>query len=448
MPSVQSAPVHQLITNSALFTNCSVCGCLPSRPGVKPALCNDCFALPQECQICRERKALSACDPCGHLACAACLQRTQLARTCFFCRTPVFEARDAHGTSTLPYRRDAAQLGREASAALGYEQSVQLALDTFSDDDSAWSEDWPETSLPLALVALVEAWLRGEVTQQLVEREARENVRITETAPSVAHAKRELEALTRRLHECVAERPRDPTVTLRGIARRYDRITTGLLAPTERFLSRWSRFHRTCWAPFQELRAAWADPTLGEALGRMAVRLGRADSIPPLLSEALEESLACARQDVVQLLDVHRRLCIATHQLLSTAHVLHSESLADPLLESSPRLRCFGRFYRSFKNACSPLTEASAASCDVPLLLGMLSAGVPTTLRDTWACLQRERDSVLRLLGVSRRVEERTVRAHLRDWVREPALSTVSRGRKRRRSSSSSSSLSHPTDTA
>ena len=99
---------------------------------------------------------------------------------------------------------------------------VQLALDTFSDDDdSAWPEDvWHETSLPLALAALMVAWLRGEVTQKLVEREARENVRITETVLSVTHSKRELEALTRRLHECVDERPRNPTVTLRSVARR------------------------------------------------------------------------------------------------------------------------------------------------------------------------------------------------------------------------------------
>ena len=147
----------------------------------------------------------------------------------------------------------------------------------------------------------------------------------------------------------------------------------------------------------------------------------------------------------MQLLDVHRALCAATHTLLATAHVLHSESLADRHDESPPGLGCFGRFYRSFTNACSPLVGASAASRDVPRLLGMLSAGEPT-LRNTWASFQEERTFTLRLLEMSRRTEERTVRAHLRDRVREEASADASRRRRRRRSPSVSSSLSRSTD--
>ena len=360
----------------------------------------------------------------------------------------MLEARDAKGNRTLAYRADAAQLGRAASAALGYEQTVQQFLEFFSDDDddddSLWHDEDvapPGHSLPLGLQAAMTSWLRGELTQQFVETEARENVRITETAASAAHAKRELEALTERLRAVAPAHRTDPALKLRGLARRYDRITTVLLGATEGFLSRWSRFHRMCWTPFEALMSAWIDPAMGEPLGRMAAREGRGDIIPPLLTEALEEPLARAREEASQLLDVLIVLCRSTHTLLVVAHVLRNESQAGLLEEGRSRfLRSFGGFYSSFTNACSPFFDTSGTSRDVPRLLAMLSAGEPT-LRTKWGEFQEERTFALGVLEMSRRAEERQVRAHLRGraLLRENT-STDRLRRKRRRSPSTSSS--------
>ncbi len=413
----------------------------PTRP--VPALCVACFAIPQQCQICRVTTHLSACRPCGHLACWSCLQN-ELARTCFFCRGPVLEARDATGAQALPHRQDAAQLGRAASRALGYEQDIGAALLFSSDSD----EDLGEEPLPVAVQVALTAWLRGELSQRMVEKEAEENVRIAEVSVQLAAVEAHLKALTDKLHELVSRRMgRNPMLKLRELARLYDKITTALLGAAEVFLNRWSRFRQIFWVPFETLRTAWTTPETQEAVARQTVRVGRAPgSISPLLTRALEGSLGQAEEDAARLLDALMKLCTATHELLSLAHVLRGDCTPEQLGDYPQPVRFFERMHTSFTNACAPwitTPDYDDDPHDVMSLFYMFSGVHAHLLPWKWQKYLERKSLAFLTLEMAREADARARHVHQRRRACFDELS-MSRVKKRRRERASAFSCTVP----